>query len=211
MHEGHVVSCLAQELPEHASVFVGSSMAIRDVDTFWPPTPPGQRFFGNRGASGIDGLVSTGLGMAASASGLGPAVLLLGDLSLYHDMNGLWAVRRHGLRAVVVVLDNGGGGIFDFLPPAAHTDVFEELFATPVGLRWEDVARLYDLRFAAAAEPAGLQEALREAFASPQSTMVCARFDRAASVQGHRACWAAVAEGLLVLDRANRRGRPGAP
>jgi 2-succinyl-5-enolpyruvyl-6-hydroxy-3-cyclohexene-1-carboxylate synthase len=126
-------------------------------------------------------------------------------------MNGLWAVRRHGLRAVVVVLDNGGGGIFDFLPPAAHTDVFEELFATPVGLRWEDVARLYDLRFAPAAEPAGLQEALREAFASPQSTMVCARFDRAASVQGHRACWAAVAEGLLVLDRANRRGRPAVP
>ncbi|MBJ7599770.1 MAG: 2-succinyl-5-enolpyruvyl-6-hydroxy-3-cyclohexene-1-carboxylic-acid synthase [Candidatus Nephthysia bennettiae] len=211
MHEGHVVSSLAQELPEHASVFVGSSMAIRDVDTFWPPTPPGHRFFGNRGASGIDGLVSTGLGMAGAASGLGPAVLLLGDLSLYHDMNGLWAVRRHGLRVVVVVLDNGGGGIFDFLPPAAHTDVFEELFATPVGLRWEDVARLYDLRFVAATEPAALQAALREAFASPQSTMVCASFDRAASVRGHRACWGAVAEGLLVLERANRLGRPAVP
>jgi 2-succinyl-5-enolpyruvyl-6-hydroxy-3-cyclohexene-1-carboxylate synthase len=111
----------------------------------------------------------------------------------------------------VVVLDNGGGGIFDFLPPAAPTDVFEELFVTPVDLRWEDVARLYDLRFAEATEPEGLQAALQEALRSPQSTMVCASFDRAASLQGHRACWAAVAEGLLVLDRANRRGRPAAP
>src|ERR1700730_18921488 len=94
------------------------------------------------------------------------------------------------------------------IPPTAPAS---QPLATPVGLRWEDVARLYDLRFAAATEPAGLQDALREAFASPQSTMVCATFDRAASVQGHRACWAAVAEGLLVLERANRSGRPGAP
>jgi 2-succinyl-5-enolpyruvyl-6-hydroxy-3-cyclohexene-1-carboxylate synthase len=216
MHEGHVVRCVAGELPEHAVVFVGSSMAIRDVDTFWPPTAPGQRFFGNRGASGIDGVVSAGLGMAAAARSGAPdkqdevdaqAVILLGDLSLYHDMNGLWAARRHGLRAVVVVLDNGGGGIFDFLPAAVHADVFEQLFTTPLGLRWEDVARLYDLQFAEVIEPKALQGALREAFASEGSTMVCARFERAASVLGHRACWAAVAEGLLVLARASAPSR----
>jgi 2-succinyl-5-enolpyruvyl-6-hydroxy-3-cyclohexene-1-carboxylate synthase len=211
LHEGHVVTCLAQALPERARVFVGSSMAIRDVDTFWPPHAPGQRFYGNRGASGIDGLVSTGLGMAARAENDEQPVLLLGDLSLYHDMNGLWAIKRHGLRAVVVVLDNGGGGIFEFLPPAAHADVFEELFATPLGLSWEQVARLYDLDFAEACEPAELEAALQEALASEKSTLVCARFERSASVQGHRACWAAVAEGLLLLSRAGSRGRRAAP
>jgi 2-succinyl-5-enolpyruvyl-6-hydroxy-3-cyclohexene-1-carboxylate synthase len=143
--------------------------------------------------------------MAASAAPDEHAVLLLGDLSLYHDMNGLWAIRRHGLRAVIVVLDNDGGGIFEFLPPAAHVDVFEELFATPVGLRWKEVAGLYGLEFAEATEPAQLETALQQAFASEGSTLVCARFDRESSLKGHRACWAAVAEGLLLLNRV--RGR----
>jgi 2-succinyl-5-enolpyruvyl-6-hydroxy-3-cyclohexene-1-carboxylate synthase len=208
LHEGHVVRVLARELPERASVFVGSSMPIRDVDTFWPPAAPGQRFFGNRGASGIDGLVSAGLGTAAAAPEGEAAVLLLGDLSLYHDMNGLWAIRRHGLRAVVVVLDNDGGGIFNFLPQAEHSDVFEELFGTPLGLRLEDVARLYELQFSAVSEADELPSALRAAFASGRSALVTARFDRASSVLGHRSCWAAVAEGLTIASSRGRRAGP---
>jgi 2-succinyl-5-enolpyruvyl-6-hydroxy-3-cyclohexene-1-carboxylate synthase len=208
LHEGHVVRALARELPERAAVFVGSSMPIRDVDTFWPPAAPSQRFLGNRGASGIDGLVSTGLGVAAALDDTETAVLLLGDLSLYHDMNGLWAIRRHGLRVVLVALDNDGGGIFSFLPHAQHTDVFEELFGTPLGLQLEDVARLYGLDFLEVRDASGLQPALREAFAADGSTLVAARFDRAESVRGHRACWAAVAEGLLPVSSRGRQAGP---
>jgi 2-succinyl-5-enolpyruvyl-6-hydroxy-3-cyclohexene-1-carboxylate synthase len=208
LHEGHVVRALARELPERATVFVGSSMPIRDVDTFWPPAAPGQRFLGNRGASGIDGLVSTGLGVTAALEDAETAVLLLGDLSLYHDMNGLWAIRRHGLRAVLVALDNDGGGIFSFLPHAQHTDVFEELFGTPLGLRLEDVARLYGLDFLEVRDSSELQPALRQAFAADGSTLVAARFDRAESVRGHRACWAAVAEELLPVSSRGPRGGP---
>src|SRR5262249_58476616 len=115
LHEGHVVRALARALPPEAQVVIGSSMPIRDSDTFWPPALPGQRFLANRGASGIDGLVSTGLGAAAAAQEV-PTVLLLGDLTLYHDMNGLWAVRRHGLRALIIVLDNDGGVLVNFIP-----------------------------------------------------------------------------------------------
>ncbi len=194
LHEGHTIRELARRLPERAVVMVGSSLPIRDVDGFWPPAGRGQRFLGNRGASGIDGLVSTGLGVAAAAGAGERAVLLLGDLSLYHDMNGLWAIRRHGLAPVVVVLDNGGGGIFSMLPPAAHEDVFEELFATPLGLRLEAVAALYGLPFELVEEASALTAALRRAFASDAPSLVCVRFDRTASVRGHRACWAAVAE-----------------
>jgi 2-succinyl-5-enolpyruvyl-6-hydroxy-3-cyclohexene-1-carboxylate synthase len=208
LHEGHVVRALARDLPERATVFVGSSMPIRDVDTFWPPAAPGQRFLGNRGASGIDGLVSTGLGVTAALEDAETAVLLLGDLSLYHDMNGLWAIRRHGLRAVLVAFDNDGGGIFSFLPHAQHTDVFEELFGTPLGLRLEDVARLYGLDFLEVRDPSELQPALRQAFAADGSTLVAARFDRAESVRGHRACWAAVAEELLPVSSRGPRGEP---
>src|SRR5450759_2970254 len=141
LHEGHVVRALSSRLPDPGQVFIGSSLPIRAAEAFWPHAKTQQRFFGNRGASGIDGLVSTGLGLAAGRSNV-PTVLLLGDLSLYHDMNGLWALRRHGLRATIVVCDNNGGGVFNFLPQAQHQDVFEELFATPLGLDFAQVARL---------------------------------------------------------------------
>jgi 2-succinyl-5-enolpyruvyl-6-hydroxy-3-cyclohexene-1-carboxylate synthase len=195
LHEGAAVRALADALPADAQVVIGSSMPIRDADTFWPAAGPWQRFLANRGASGIDGLVSTAFGAAAAAPGR-PTVLLVGDLSLYHDMNGLWAARRHGLRVTVVVLDNDGGGIFGFLPQAEHPDVFEELFGTPLGLRLADVARLYDLPYREVADAAGLPAALRGALGEAGTSLVRVAFDRAGSVAGHRACWAAVSEAL---------------
>ncbi|MGH7904596.1 MAG: 2-succinyl-5-enolpyruvyl-6-hydroxy-3-cyclohexene-1-carboxylic-acid synthase [Candidatus Dormibacteraceae bacterium] len=193
LHEGHAVRALARHLRPDATLVVGSSMAIRDVDAFWPVQAGGPRFLANRGASGIDGLVSTALGVAAAG---GPTVALLGDLSLYHDMNGLWAVRRHGLSATFVVLDNDGGGIFSHLPPAEHEDVFEELFGTPLGLRMEDVAALYGLRFASVDSAAHLDRMLAALLGSGDATLVAVRFRREGSLAGHRAAWRAVSEAL---------------
>ncbi|HEV2035062.1 MAG TPA: 2-succinyl-5-enolpyruvyl-6-hydroxy-3-cyclohexene-1-carboxylic-acid synthase [Candidatus Dormibacteraeota bacterium] len=195
LHEGHIVRALASRLPETAQVFVGSSMPIRAADSFWPLAKPQHRFYGNRGASGIDGLVSTGLGLAAAKSTI-PTVLLLGDLSAYHDMNGLWALRRHGLRATVVVCDNNGGGVFNFLPQSQHQDVFEEIFATPLGLDFAQVARLYDLVYSPVTERSGLEPALSDALNAQTPTMVVVRFKREDSVSGHRTCWEAAAAAL---------------
>ena len=195
MHEGHVVRALSSRLPDPAQVFIGSSMPIRAAEAFWLQARPQQRFFGNRGASGIDGLVSTGLGLAAGRVNV-PTVLLLGDLSLYHDMNGLWAFRRHGIRATVVVCDNDGGGVFNFLPQAQHQDVFEELFATPLGLDLAQVARLYGLVYSPVTDRSGLEPAIADAIAAPTPTMVVVRFKREDSVNGHRLCWEAAAAAL---------------
>jgi 2-succinyl-5-enolpyruvyl-6-hydroxy-3-cyclohexene-1-carboxylate synthase len=195
LHEGHIVRALAARLPENGQVFVGSSMPIRAVDSFWPYAKTQQRFFGNRGASGIDGLVSSGLGLAAGRSNV-PTVLLLGDLSVYHDMNGLWALRRHGIRATIVVCDNNGGGVFNFLPQAQHQDVFEELFATPLGLDFAQVARLYDLVYSPVTDRAGLEPALVDALAAQTPTMVVVKFKREDSVNGHRTCWEAASAAL---------------
>ena len=195
LHEGHIVRALAAKLPEPANVFVGSSMPIRAVDSFWPYARAQQVFFGNRGASGIDGLVSTGLGVAA-ASTPAPTVLLLGDLSLYHDMNGLWALRRHGVRATIVVCDNNGGGVFNFLPQAQHTDVFEEIFATPLGLDFAQVARLYGVVYSPVTDRSGLEPAIADALNAQTSTMVVVKFRRDDSVNGHRLCWEAAAAAL---------------
>jgi 2-succinyl-5-enolpyruvyl-6-hydroxy-3-cyclohexene-1-carboxylate synthase len=195
IHEGHIVRALSARLPDGGQVFIGSSMPIRAADSFWPLARPQQRFFGNRGASGIDGLVSSGLGVATGRDP-SPTVLLLGDLSLYHDMNGLWALQRHGIRATLVVCDNNGGGVFNFLPQAEHQDVFEELFATPLGLDLSQVARLYGLVYSPVSDRSGLEPALADAIAAPTPTMVVVRFKREDSVSGHRLCWEAAASAL---------------
>jgi 2-succinyl-5-enolpyruvyl-6-hydroxy-3-cyclohexene-1-carboxylate synthase len=195
LHEGHVVRALSARLPDAGQVFIGSSMPIRAADSFWPLARPQQRFFGNRGASGIDGLVSSGLGVATGRDP-SPTVLLLGDLSLYHDMNGLWALQRHGIRATLVVCDNNGGGVFNFLPQAEHQDVFEEIFATPLGLDLSQVARLYGLVYSPVSDRSGLEPAIADAIAAPTPTMVVVRFKREDSVSGHRLCWESAASAL---------------
>ena len=145
LFEPRVHRDLSALIPTGSTVFVASSMPVRDLETFLPSSDRELRFLANRGANGIDGMVSSGLGAAATASGR--TYLVTGDLGLYHDMNGLLAIRRLGVEATVVVMNNGGGGIFDFLPIARHRDGYEELFGTPTGLDLAKVADLYEIAF----------------------------------------------------------------
>ena len=101
-------------------VYTASSMPIRDQEAFLPSGPADVRFLCNRGANGIDGLISSGIG-AAAASGR-PTWIITGDLGLFHDMNGLATLREAGAPVRIVVLNNDGGGIFEFLPQADQID-----------------------------------------------------------------------------------------
>jgi 2-succinyl-5-enolpyruvyl-6-hydroxy-3-cyclohexene-1-carboxylate synthase len=114
--EPAVAAELGVFLPEQATLFVASSMPVRDIESFWPVRADPPRVLCNRGANGIDGTVSSAFG--AAAEGRGPVVLLIGDVALAHDIGGLLAARRLELDLTIVLVDNGGGGIFDFLPVA---------------------------------------------------------------------------------------------
>jgi 2-succinyl-5-enolpyruvyl-6-hydroxy-3-cyclohexene-1-carboxylate synthase len=129
--EGKVLASLEPELPDEAAVWVSSSMPIRDVEAYFPQSPKRLRFLANRGANGIDGVVSSAMG-AAIATGL-PTWVLIGELALQHDAGGLLATRRAGVPLEIVCINNGGGGIFDFLPVAEHADpaAYEAHIATP--------------------------------------------------------------------------------
>jgi 2-succinyl-5-enolpyruvyl-6-hydroxy-3-cyclohexene-1-carboxylate synthase len=165
-------------LPTGSTVFVASSMPIRDLESFLPSNDRTLRFLANRGANGIDGMVSSGLG--AAAAGDGRTYLLTGDLGLYHDMNGLLAMRRLGVEATVIVLNNRGGAIFDFLPIARHRDGYEELFGTPTGLDLAKVADLYGTGFTRVRSYADLPGAL------VRPGLVEIPLDRARNVELHR-------------------------
>jgi 2-succinyl-5-enolpyruvyl-6-hydroxy-3-cyclohexene-1-carboxylate synthase len=145
LFEPRVHRDLGMLLPADSIVYVASSMPVRDLETFLPVAGRPLRFLANRGANGIDGLISSGLGAAAATGAR--TFILTGDVGLYHDMNGLLAASRLGAGATLVVMNNGGGGIFDFLPIARHREGYEELFGTPTGLDLEKVAELYELPF----------------------------------------------------------------
>jgi 2-succinyl-5-enolpyruvyl-6-hydroxy-3-cyclohexene-1-carboxylate synthase len=175
---------LARLLPSHSTVYVGSSMPVRDLETFFPAVAKPLFFLCNRGANGIDGLISSGLGAAAGAPGR--TFVLTGDLGLYHDMNGLLAMKRHGVEATIVVMNNGGGAIFDFLPIAEQSDGYEELFATPTGLDLERVAHLYGIGFTRVGAHDELAGALSRA------GLVDIPLDRARNLELHREVFARV-------------------
>ncbi|MDE0182882.1 MAG: 2-succinyl-5-enolpyruvyl-6-hydroxy-3-cyclohexene-1-carboxylic-acid synthase [Caldilineaceae bacterium] len=134
-------------LPAGAGLFVGNSLPIRHLDQFGAPMRKLVHVYGNRGASGIDGVVSTALGVAA-ADRSAPLLLLIGDVSFYHDLNGLYAIGRLGLDNVtIVVLNNDGGGLFRRLPIADGHAQFERLFLTKHGLDFAPAAEMYGLDY----------------------------------------------------------------
>jgi 2-succinyl-5-enolpyruvyl-6-hydroxy-3-cyclohexene-1-carboxylate synthase len=137
---------LARHLPAGTPLFVANSMPVRDVEYFWPHHNGGTRMHFNRGANGIDGTLSTALGVA---HGSAPAVLLTGDLSLLHDTNGL--LLRHRLRGslTVVLINNNGGGIFEHLPVARFDPPFEEYFATPQSVDFSALCSAYGIEHVA--------------------------------------------------------------
>jgi 2-succinyl-5-enolpyruvyl-6-hydroxy-3-cyclohexene-1-carboxylate synthase len=195
LSEPRVAAELGARLPPHATLVVASSMPIRDVETFFPVRDDGPRVLSNRGANGIDGTVSTAFGAAAAR---GPAALLIGDVALAHDVGGLLAASRLGLRLTIVLLDNDGGGIFNFLPVSRTRppEDFRDHVATPHGLDFAHAAALYGCGYETAADVDGFRAALDRALAAERTTIVAVRTEREANVGLHREVWATVARSV---------------
>jgi 2-succinyl-5-enolpyruvyl-6-hydroxy-3-cyclohexene-1-carboxylate synthase len=181
---------VTQLLPPQHGLFAGNSMPVRDVDMFGEARAERVEVTANRGASGIDGNLATAAGWA---DGRGrPATILLGDLSLLHDLNSLALLRDSRQPVTVIAVNNDGGGIFSFLPVAAAGASFEKYFGTPHGLTFESLARGFGLAYARPSSMAMFAKAYKAAAASGSSSVIEVRTDRARSVADHRAVQLAV-------------------
>jgi 2-succinyl-5-enolpyruvyl-6-hydroxy-3-cyclohexene-1-carboxylate synthase len=200
LFEGKVFAELASLLPDGALLYAGNSMPVRDLDSFFAGCERRMRFLANRGANGIDGVVSSALG--AGAVGEGPLVLVIGDLSFYHDANGLLAAKKHGLRATIVLLNNDGGGIFSFLPQAADQEHFETLFGTPQGLNYRTLAETYGATLTRVSSWDGFRRAVQGGLEADGLTVVEVPTDRQRNVTLHREMWQAVSRALAPTSVA---------
>ena len=154
--EGRTIRELQQHISSHAQVLVANSMSIRDFDYFWFGSESTAVLYGNRGVNGIDGTISTALGLATN--GL-PTYLVTGDLSLFHDLNGLAVAKTHNLNLTIILHNNDGGGIFEYLPQKG-TKHFDYLFSTSQGLDYSGAAKLYGCGYTKISSPDELSSVL---------------------------------------------------
>jgi 2-succinyl-5-enolpyruvyl-6-hydroxy-3-cyclohexene-1-carboxylate synthase len=189
LSEPSVARLIARHRPVAAEVVVAASMPMRDLEWFGGPAAQAHA---NRGANGIDGVVSTALGVALRSSA--PTIVLIGDIAFVHDAGALTALAGRGADLRVVVLDNDGGGIFSFLPQATQPggDRFEQLFGTPHGTDVVALAQAHGLDAGTVTTPAALLARLDV----PGPTVTRVRTDRAENVRIHAALNDAVAAAL---------------
>ncbi len=169
--DGTAVYDVIRLMPDDGNLFVGNSLPVRHLDQFGLPTPHRIHAYANRGASGIDGNTSTALGIGAGHP-QHPLVAIVGDITLYHDMNGLLAVHRCDVPVTIILLNNGGGGIFHRLPINQYDPEFTEFFVTPHGLDFSHTAALYGLNYVVANSRETFQTAFDESVSKRTPTII---------------------------------------
>lgn len=180
--EGRTIRELQQHIPDNSQVLVANSMTVRDFDYFWLSGESDAVLYGNRGVNGIDGTVSTALGLATNHQ---PTYLVTGDLSLFHDLNGLAVAKTHNLNLTIILHNNDGGGIFEYLPQKG-TKYFDYLFSTSQGLDYSGVAKLYGCGYTKISSPDELVSVLAKVSEESGVHIIEIPTDREYSRQLHR-------------------------
>jgi len=201
--EAGVARGLLAGLPDGAQLHAASSLAIRALDSFGGTSSRAVAVRANRGCNGIDGTMATALGASLSWS-TGPTAVLMGDLAFLHDLGGLEAACQAGAPLTVVVVHNGGGGIFDHLPISEHPTAFERFFVTERGASISKLCDALGARHILATDLSSLTNMIRGAVEESGPSVIEVRVEREESLQRHQAAWNAVAEALELMpsDRA---------
>ncbi len=196
LSEGKLFFQLAEMLPEGSTLFVGNSMPIRDLDTFFHFNQKGIKVMANRGANGIDGTVSTALGAGMASQ---PLYLVLGDLTFFHDLNGLIASKLYGIDINILLINNNGGGIFSFLPQANYPNNFEKLFGTPLDLDFSHAIKMFGGQYDLISDWEHFISAFKRNMGIPGLKVMEITTNRDRNLTEHRELWNSVSREISRL------------
>ena len=191
LFDGKVYAELAQIIPDDTYIYVASSTPIRDLDTFFHSNRS-INVLANRGANGIDGTISSALGAAWGCKH--PMILICGDLSFYHDLNGLLATKKYNISLTIILLNNDGGGIFELLPISKYEDTFEEFFGTAHGLDFEPLVTAYNCEHILIQDWEHFHKAVLSSLERQGTQVLEIRSDRKRNKELHFAIWNKVIE-----------------
>ncbi|WP_342536093.1 2-succinyl-5-enolpyruvyl-6-hydroxy-3-cyclohexene-1-carboxylic-acid synthase [Sporosarcina sp. FSL K6-3508] len=195
--EGHIVRQFIAHLPNKADVVCSSSMPIRDLDTYFKKTEKDISLFCNRGTNGIDGVVSTALGIQEGRKRT--TYLLIGDLAFLHDLNGLIISRLQETDLTIIIVNNNGGGIFSYLPQASVEDYYEQLFGTPTNLTFNHIAAMYEAQYDAVSTVEAFENVM-QATKTSSLRMIEVFTNRADNVEAHRTVWREIAKRVECIE-----------
>jgi len=184
LSEPKVARLVSQLIPASQGLFLSNSMPIRDMGNFGDFKGNPVLVNGNRGASGIDGLIASAAGYAQGLNK--PVTLMIGDLSALHDLNSLGMLRDLSVPVIIVLLNNGGGGIFSFLPIAEFKEGFEKFWGTPHPYTLASAASMFELNYAQPQEGAHFKKAYTQALKSQTSTIIEVVVSREENLKTHR-------------------------
>jgi len=190
INEPQVARLVSQLIPEGHGLFLGNSMPIRDMANYADASGHAVMVNGNRGASGIDGLIASASGYARGINK--PVTLMIGDLSALHDLNSLAMLRDLSVPLIIVVLNNGGGAIFSFLPIAEFKEGFEKFWGTPHSYTLSAAAGMFELNYSQPMDAKHFKKAYLEALKSQTSTIIEAMTNREENLKIHRSLQEAI-------------------
>ncbi|MDL4842557.1 2-succinyl-5-enolpyruvyl-6-hydroxy-3-cyclohexene-1-carboxylic-acid synthase [Aquibacillus rhizosphaerae] len=194
--EGHIVKHLAEIIPDYSTIFVGNSMPIRDMDTFFMSNHKHIKVLANRGANGIDGITSSALGAASKGNNV---TLLIGDVSFFHDFNGLQMAKQYNINLTVVLINNNGGGIFSFLPQSNEApDHFEVLFGTPLHIDFKHAITMYNGYYYKPSSWDDYRQALVTSYTNNGLSVIEMITNRNENVVWHKDKWASIEYEIMI-------------
>jgi 2-succinyl-5-enolpyruvyl-6-hydroxy-3-cyclohexene-1-carboxylate synthase len=145
LNETQIVLETINSIPPNSNLIIGNSTPVRDLDFFSSVLNKNIKVFQNRGASGIDGIISTALGISSQSKN--PTYLIVGDISFYYDINSLLIAKQYKIPLIIILINNNGGSIFRFLPISSHKNVLEKYFLTPTNLSFKKLSEAFEVDF----------------------------------------------------------------
>ena len=185
--ESRVITELLELIPDNSQLMLSNSMPVRDFDYFASKNQKNIIVHNNRGASGIDGIISTALGTMAANNK--PTVLLTGDLAFYYDLNGLLASKKYDFPLIVILINNNGGGIFEVLPISDYGKVFKDYFIVSHNLDFSHFVKGYGGNYKLIRSWSGLKTAFNKALESKNFSVLEIKTNAVESLSVRKKFW----------------------